>query len=160
MVRKALAEVDLLLLSAGTSKGDGDLNYRVFQRFENPGILVHGVALKPGKPLCLAVLEGTPAAILPGFPTSAIFTFTRFIAPVLRALVGLPPEQRSQFPAILPLQTNSDKGRTEFFLVHLLAHDQPPVGASLKPAPTPVNVHCNMNELRLAIQFRELRHLA
>ena len=136
MVRKALAEVDLLLLSAGTSKGDGDLNYRVFQRFENPGILVHGVALKPGKPLCLAVLEGTPAAILPGFPTSAIFTFTRFIAPVLRALVGLPPEQRSQFPAILPLQTNSDKGRTEFFLVHLLAHDQPPVGAGLKPAPS------------------------
>jgi len=123
-VRTALAEVDLLLLSAGTSKGEGDQNYRVFQRFGNPGILVHGVALKPGKPLCLAVLEGTPAAILPGFPTSAIFTFTRFIAPVLRAMLGLPPEQRDQLPATLPMQTNSDKGRTEFHLVHLLAHNQ------------------------------------
>ena len=120
-VCKALAEVDLLLLSAGTSKGEGDQNYRVFQRFGNPGILVHGIALKPGKPLCLAVLDGTPAAILPGFPTSAIFTFTRFIAPVLRALVGLPPKQHSQFPATLPLQTNSDKGLTEFHLVHLVA---------------------------------------
>ena len=83
VVRRGL-EADMLLLSGGTSKGEGDQNYRVFAQFKNPGILVHGVSLKPGKPLCLAVLEGTPAAILPGFPTSAIFTFTRFIAPVLR----------------------------------------------------------------------------
>ena len=80
---------------------------------------MHGVSLKPGKPLCLAVLEGTPAAILPGFPTSAIFTFTRFIAPVLREMAGLPPEKNTRLKAKVPLKIQSDKGRTEFNLIHL-----------------------------------------
>ena len=52
-----------------------------------PGIVAHGVALKPGKPLCLAVTSAASrSSILPGFPTSAIFTFHEFVAPVLRAL--------------------------------------------------------------------------
>ena len=118
VVRRGL-EADMLLLSGGTSKGEGDQNYRVFAQFKNPGILVHGVSLKPGKPLCLAVLEGTPAAILPGFPTSAIFTFTRFIAPVLREMAGLPPEKNTRLKAKVPLKIQSDKGRTEFNLIHL-----------------------------------------
>ncbi|GIT70681.1 MAG: hypothetical protein Ct9H300mP28_04950 [Pseudomonadota bacterium] len=49
---------DFIILSGGTSKRGGDLNYRVFEKFSNPGILVHGVSLKPGKPLCPGVLEG------------------------------------------------------------------------------------------------------
>ena len=61
-------------------------------RLGQPGILVHGVALKPGKPLCLAVVDGKPIVVLPGFPTSAIFTFHAFVAPVIRARAGLPPE--------------------------------------------------------------------
>src|SRR2546423_15614851 len=48
---------DVVLLSGGTSKGVGDLSYRVVQQLGKPGILVHGVALKPGKPLCLAAVE-------------------------------------------------------------------------------------------------------
>ena len=55
-----------------------------------PGIVAHGVALKPGKPLCLAVCDGKPVVVLPGFPTSAMFTFHDFVAPVLRRLAGLP----------------------------------------------------------------------
>ena len=53
------------------------------RRFKNPGIVVHGVALKPGKLLCLAVTGGKPVVVLPGFPTSAIFTFCEFVAPRL-----------------------------------------------------------------------------
>ena len=122
VLRIALA-LDFVLLSGGTSKGEGDLNYRVFEKFRNPGILVHGVSLKPGKPLCLAVLEGTPAAILPGFPTSSTFTFSKFIAPILRKLAGLAPERSSQVKAKVPLRLNSDKGRTEFNLVHLVRNE-------------------------------------
>ena len=59
-----------------------------------PGIVAHGVALKPGKPICLAVTDGKPVVILPGFPTSAIFTFHEFVAPVIRAFAGLPAERR------------------------------------------------------------------
>ena len=78
----------MVLLSGGTSKGAGDLASRVVGRLSDPGIVVHGVALKPGKPMCLAVTAGKPVAILPGFPTSAIFTFHEFVAPVLRAMAG------------------------------------------------------------------------
>ena len=91
-VRRALADCDMVVLSGGTSKGAGDLSHRVVSRLGAPGILVHGVALKPGKPLCLAVVDGKPLAVLPGFPTSAIFTFHAFVAPVIRARAGLPPE--------------------------------------------------------------------
>ncbi len=122
VLREAL-ELDFVLISGGTSKGEGDLNYRVFEKYNNPGILVHGVALKPGKPLCLAILDGTPAAILPGFPTSATFTFSKFIAPVLRAIAGRLPEPTTHVKANVPVRLNSDKGRTEFNLVHLVRKD-------------------------------------
>ena len=79
----------------GTSKGAGDLSYRVVSALADPGIVAHGVALKPGKPICLAVTGGKPVVILPGFPTSAIFTFHEFVAPVIRAYAGLPAERRA-----------------------------------------------------------------
>jgi putative molybdopterin biosynthesis protein len=59
-MRAALASCDIVVLSGGTSKGAGDLSHRVVSRLGSPGILVHGVALKPGKPLCLAVIGKTP----------------------------------------------------------------------------------------------------
>ena len=79
---------DIVLLSGGTSKGAGDLSYRVVAELTDPGIVAHGVALKPGKPICLAATGGRPVVVLPGFPTSAIFTFHEFVAPVLRMLAG------------------------------------------------------------------------
>ncbi|HSB98584.1 MAG TPA: molybdopterin biosynthesis protein, partial [Burkholderiaceae bacterium] len=114
---------DAVLLSGGTSKGAGDLSYRVASRLGDPGIVAHGVALKPGKPICLAVSHGKPVVILPGFPTSAIFTFHEFVAPVLRAFAGLPPERRQQVSATLPMRVNSERGRTEYLLVGLVQGD-------------------------------------
>src|SRR6185369_2168941 len=105
------------VFSGGTSKGEGDLSYRVVQRLANPGIVAHGVALKPGKPICLAVTNGKPVVILPGFPTSAIFTFHEFVAPVLRAYAGLPVERRQTVNATLPMRVNSERGRTEYLHV-------------------------------------------
>jgi putative molybdopterin biosynthesis protein len=71
-LRRALAEAldgsHLVLLSGGTSKGEGDLCARVVAELD-PGIVVHGVALKPGKPICLAASGRRPVVILPGFPT-------------------------------------------------------------------------------------------
>jgi putative molybdopterin biosynthesis protein len=111
---------DLVLLSGGTSKGAGDVAARVVGRLERPGVVVHGAALKPGKPICLAVTDGKPVAILPGFPTSAIFTFHEFVAPVIRAFAGLPPERRGAVAATLPMPVASERGRTEFVMVSLV----------------------------------------
>src|SRR3954468_14300590 len=68
-MRKALQTNDMLVLSGGTSKGAGDVSHRIIDRLGKPGIIAHGVALKPGKPLCLAVCDGKSVIILPGFPT-------------------------------------------------------------------------------------------
>src|SRR5207253_8145710 len=82
-IREALAVCDMVVVSGGTSKGAGDLSHRIVSGLGEPGVLVHGVALKPGKPLCLAVIAEKPLAVLPGFPTSAIFTFHAFVAPII-----------------------------------------------------------------------------
>ncbi len=118
-------ESDVVVFSGGTSKGAGDLSYRVVQRLADPGVVAHGVALKPGKPICLAVTGGKPVVILPGFPTSAIFTFHEFVAPVLRAYAGLPVERAQAVSATLPMRVNSERGRTEYLLVGLVqgAHE-------------------------------------
>lgn len=115
---------DAVVFSGGTSKGEGDLSYRVVAALQDPGIVAHGVALKPGKPVCLAVTNGKPVVILPGFPTSAVFTFHEFLAPVIRAFAGLPPEQRKQVAATLPMRINSERGRTEYLLVGLVPTDE------------------------------------
>jgi putative molybdopterin biosynthesis protein len=117
-------ESDVVVFSGGTSKGAGDVSYRVVHRLRDPGVVAHGVALKPGKPICLAVSGGKPVVVLPGFPTSAIFTFHEFLAPVIRAFAGLPPERRHAVPATLPMRVNSERGRTEYLLVGLVQGDQ------------------------------------
>ncbi len=116
---QALGEADVVLLSGGTSKGEGDLNARVVADLV-PGIVVHGVALKPGKPICLAAAGRKPVVVLPGFPTSAVFTFHEFVAPLLRELAGLAPEQRESVRARLALRTVSERGRLEYLLVGLV----------------------------------------
>jgi len=118
-LHRALGEADMVLLSGGTSKGEGDLNNVVVGELE-PGIAVHGVALKPGKPICLAAHGERPVVILPGFPTSAIFTFHEFVAPVIRSMAGLPQDRRETRRARLAVKTVSTRGRLEYLLVGLV----------------------------------------
>ncbi|HEY7997937.1 MAG TPA: molybdopterin biosynthesis protein [Pseudolabrys sp.] len=126
-VHAALAQSDIVVLSGGTSKGAGDLSHAIVSRLGKPGILVHGVALKPGKPLCLSVIGDKPIVVLPGFPTSAIFTFHAFVAPVIRARAGLPPEAAQTLSARVPLRIASELGRKEFVLVSLIDSADGPV---------------------------------
>lgn len=116
-------EHDVVIFSGGTSKGAGDVSYRIASRLRDPGVVAHGVALKPGKPICLAVTAGKPVVILPGFPTSAVFTFHEFVAPVIRAYAGLPEDERRIVEATLPMRVNSERGRTEYLLVGLVRGD-------------------------------------
>jgi putative molybdopterin biosynthesis protein len=127
-LRQALA-CDVVLLSGGTSKGAGDLSYRAVADLGKPGIVAHGVALKPGKPLCLAAIHlhgldsvrKIPVVVLPGFPTSAIFTFHEFVAPVIRRLAARPDDSAGVIEARLPMRVNSERGRTEYILVGVVS---------------------------------------
>jgi putative molybdopterin biosynthesis protein len=124
-LREALDTADVVLLSGGTSKGAGDVSYRVIEELGPPGIVVHGVALKPGKPICMAVVQARPVVILPGFPTSAIFTFHEFVAPVILAMGGRSLPRKAIVRARLPHAISSERGRTEYMLVSLIAEAEP-----------------------------------
>jgi putative molybdopterin biosynthesis protein len=134
-LRQALEFADIVLLSGGTSKGAGDVSYRVVAELDDPGIVAHGVALKPGKPICLAATGRRAVVVLPGFPTSAIFTFHEFVAPVIRMLAGRRPEERVAVSARLAVKVNSEIGRTEYLLVGLVETPDKGAGISLAAYP-------------------------
>lgn len=117
VLQSALTDCDIVLMSGGTSKGAGDISYKVVSEFDDPGIVAHGVALKPGKPICLAATRNTPVVILPGFPTSAIFTFHEFVASVILQMAGHVRTTPATLRARLATQVNSEIGRTEYLLV-------------------------------------------
>jgi putative molybdopterin biosynthesis protein len=118
-LRAACAASDVVLLSGGTSKGEGDLNSIVVSELE-PGVVVHGVALKPGKPICLASDAGRPVVILPGFPTSAIFTFHEFVEPLIRSMAGMAADRPETVSAGMAQKVVSEKGRLEYVLAGLV----------------------------------------
>lgn len=119
---------DAIVFSGGTSKGTGDLTHRLVETGGAPGVVVHGVAIRPGKPLVLAAWGRTPVVILPGFPTSAAITFLRFVAPVLRLLAGQPPaETAPAATARLGVSTPCAPGRLDVVLCHVVdGGDGPP----------------------------------
>lgn len=123
-------DADMLVLSGGTSKGAGDISYRIIGGLGEPGIVVHGVAIKPGKPVALGVVRGKPVVLLPGFPTSAIFTFHEFVAPVIRAFAGLKAAAADTVEATLPVRALSERGRAEYVMVSLL---DTPAGVAAYP---------------------------
>lgn len=119
---EALTVADMVLLSGGTSKGAGDLCHRVATRLGR--VLFHGVALKPGKPLFAAESSGKPLIVLPGFPTSAVFTFHAFVAPMIRAFAGLAEAERERVEARLAVRLASELGRTEYAMVSLVRGEE------------------------------------
>jgi len=88
---------------------------------------VHGVALKPGKPLCLAVIGDKPLIVLPGFPTSAIFTFHAFVAPVHSCPGWASARGGADRHARVPVRVASELGREEFVLVSLVEGEGGPI---------------------------------
>ncbi len=84
IIRDALSKADIVLLSGGTSAGALDISYRVLDRIGPPGIIIHGLNVKPGKPTIAAVSkEGKLVIGLPGYPSSALMIFNIIVKPIL-----------------------------------------------------------------------------
>ena len=117
---RALRLADVVLLSGGTSKGAGDLSYRVLAGARLGSSCTAWRSSRASRSASGAV-GTTPVAILPGFPTSAIFTFHEFVAPVVRAMAGLRARSTpASIAARMPARFNSEIGRTEYLLVNLV----------------------------------------
>jgi len=121
-VKRATKENNVVLFSGGSSVGMRDLGERVIEKLGSPGILVHGVALKPGKPIIIGLTNKTAIFGLPGHPVSAMVCFELFVNPALRSFSGLPAitqEEKPTIPAILDRNINSAAGRLDLVRVQL-----------------------------------------
>lgn len=124
---KALKENDLVLLSGGSSVGTRDVAARVIDEMGEPGVLFHGISVKPGKPTIGAVVNGKPVFGLPGHPASAMVIFELMVAPLLRT-GGYPlggEENPLDFPirAFITRNLHSAAGREDYIRVKLASRD-------------------------------------
>jgi len=92
--KRAFQVCDVLLLAGGSSVGEKDLVANAIAALGEPGIVVHGIAIRPGRPTILAVADGKPVFGLPGNVVSAIVIFDHFVRPVVQALAGLQERPR------------------------------------------------------------------
>jgi molybdopterin molybdotransferase len=90
-LRRAVAQHDLVLVSGGSSVGDRDIASDAIAALGPPGIIVHGIAVRPGKPTVLGAAGDVPVIGLPGNPVSALVIFDLFGVPIIEALLGLDP---------------------------------------------------------------------
>jgi molybdopterin molybdotransferase len=123
--RLALSECDLVIFTAGSSASARDLTAEVIASLGQPGVLVHGVNVKPGKPTILGVCGGKVVIGLPGNPVSALVIAGLFVVPVIQRLMGKSPLQYSPgVPARLSLNIASQAGREDWVPVCLRLDDQ------------------------------------
>ena len=117
--RAALASNDVVILSAGSSVSARDMTAQVVDSLGEPGVLVHGVSLKPGKPTILGVCAGKPVFGLPGNPVSCMVTYDLFVAPTLAHLSGAARPPRTTVTARLARNIASATGREDYIQVRL-----------------------------------------
>ncbi|MFX0027007.1 MAG: gephyrin-like molybdotransferase Glp [Candidatus Hermodarchaeota archaeon] len=118
-VDKALDNSDIIILSGGTSKGEGDLGPRVLEEYSNFEIFIHGVKIKPGKPIIFVKIEKKILFILPGYPTSALSCFYVFIDNFLRRMSGFPLREKFAKELEVGERIYSTIGRYEFKAVKI-----------------------------------------
>jgi molybdenum cofactor synthesis domain-containing protein len=111
---KAFNSSDIIILSGGTSKGEGDLGPQILENHEGLEIFIHGVRIKPGKPLIFAKIKSKDIFILPGYPTSALSCYYVFIENFLRKMSGHPPKEKDSKEFETAERIYSTVGRHEF----------------------------------------------
>jgi putative molybdopterin biosynthesis protein len=116
-VRAAVAGCDLLIVVAGSSAGRDDYTARIVAELGT--LAVHGVAVRPGHPVVLGAVDGTPVLGAPGYPVSAALTFDIFAAPVLAELEGTVPRRRPRARARLARKLASPLGMDDWVRVRL-----------------------------------------
>ena len=128
---KSNLDSDLILISGGSSVGIKDMTIDLLNSLGEPGVLLHGLSIKPGKPTIFAVIEGTPVIGLPGHPASAWTVTKVLVTPLLKFLLGelniddiAFAQENYRLKAKLSRNIVSDKGREEYIPVKLIKNDK------------------------------------
>ena len=120
----AVAESDLVLVIAGSSRGRADHTAAVLERHGE--LVAHGVALRPAHPVALGVVEGTPVIGIPGYPVAAAMAFERFARPLLELLLGALPEDAPLIRVRLIGEVRAKRGIEAYVPLVLSAGDDLP----------------------------------
>jgi putative molybdopterin biosynthesis protein len=118
-LEQALASADMVLTSGGVSVGPRDLTPQIVDSLGKPGLIVCGIAVKPGKPTTIALVGRKPVFALPGHPTSALLMFHLLVRPVIWLLSGRPEREAMAVKAKAGARMFSAKGRRTFVMVKL-----------------------------------------
>jgi molybdopterin molybdotransferase len=117
---QALAECDMVIITAGSSASTRDMTADVIRTLGAPGVLVHGINTRPGKPTILGVCNGKAVIGLPGNPVSALVNGYLFVVPVIEHLLGALPRPKATVTARLTINLASQAGREDWWPVQLL----------------------------------------
>ncbi len=123
--RQALEECDVVVITAGSSASTRDMTAAVIDSLGAPGVLVHGINTRPGKPTILGVADGKAVIGLPGNPVSALVNGYLLVVPVIERLLGLQPRPRPVVTARLTVNLPSQAGREDWWPVRLTAESAP-----------------------------------
>jgi molybdenum cofactor synthesis domain-containing protein len=118
-LENALASADIVLTSGGVSVGPRDLTPQIVDSLGKPGVLVSGIAVKPGKPTTIALVGKKPVFSLPGHPTSALLIFHLLARPVIQIMSGRAATEATTVKAVAVTRMFSAKGRRTFVMVKL-----------------------------------------
>lgn len=124
LARRGLAEADVLVMSAGSSVSSRDMTAEVIAALGEPGILLHGISIHPGKPTVVALAGDKPVFGLPGNPVSAMVLFELMVAPTIKRLLGVAePDAFSKVQARLTRRVASAPGREDYVQARLERRD-------------------------------------
>jgi molybdopterin molybdotransferase len=121
---RALAECDAVIITAGSSASTRDMTADVIRSLGEPGVLVHGINTRPGKPTILGVCNGKAVIGLPGNPVSALVNGYLFVVPVIENLLGALPRPKAAVIARLTVNLSSQAGREDWWPVRLTSTRQ------------------------------------
>jgi len=118
-LRKALSSADVIITSGGVSAGPKDIIPEILRSLGEPGIIVSGIAVKPGKPTTIAIVNEKPIFSLPGHPTSSLLMFHILVRPTISKMAGKTEEEFPLIEAVTKEKMFSEKGRRTFIMVNL-----------------------------------------
>jgi len=118
-LRQALASADMVVTSGGVSVGPKDVMPQALDSLGKPGVIVCGIAIKPGKPTTIALINKKLVFSLPGHPTSALLVFHLLARPIIQRMAGIKAEKNLRAKAFMAMRIFPAKGRRTFITVRL-----------------------------------------
>ena len=116
-IQKAVQDHDMVLINAGSSAGTEDYTAPILRELGE--VIIHGVAIKPGKPVILALVDGKPVIGLPGYPLATFFNFNTFAKPIIELYTGMPRANRAKIKATLAKRLVSSLKFREYVQVNV-----------------------------------------